>query len=414
MSPNGLSWRRIGVVIGSIVGAALLMLTATAGAATVTAGEGLPFKLPRYAYAWARVEAQPDEANRLAVWVTGEPGRYVIRVRDAAEPIQAGYGCAGGGAAESVVTCDVNVQPGSVEVVLGNRDSAVDASSLSGAVNVWGGSGDDSVMTGSGPDSFFPTRCGPNTLPFLHCDPELGDGNTGTDHVSTGVGEDSLELGNGSSEVRTGPDDDRVMVPAAPNGHDLIDLGAGKGDVADYHLRREALTYVADGLANDGAAGEHDAVLGAEFFAAGAGNDLLIGDGGTDYLFGGGGMDTLSGKDGDDVLVGEYGEGDNLGFVAGVDVTSFRYSSRTPHALNLEVGNDRVRGGRGNDHLYLDGGNDRGFGGPGADKIWGDAGRDRLLGQRGRNRLDGGPARDRCRGGSQSSVIVRCEISGFR
>ena len=391
-----------------------LAATATASAATVTASEGPLLKAPEQRYATATVEARADEANRLSIELAGEPGRYLLRVRDEAEPILAGDGCEGGGAAGAVVTCAVSVQPGSVTVVLGNGGSAIDAGPLPGAVFVWGGSGDDSVVTGSGPDAFFPTRCGPNTLPVLNCDPELGDGNTGTDRVSTGAGKDWLELGNGSSQARTGPDNDWVIATATPNGHDLIDLEDGESDVADYRLRREALTYVADDLANDGAVGEEDLVLGAEFFAAGAGDDLLVGDDGADYLFGGGGDDSLIGKDGADVLVGENGKEDNLGFIAGVDVTRFRVSYPTPLPLELVAGDDTARGGGGNDRLYLDDGDDRGFGGPGADGIWGDAGRDRLLGQRGRNRLDGGTERDRCRGGSRRSTVSRCEVTEHR
>lgn len=386
-----------------------MVLAATASAATVTASESPLLKQPQRRYATATVEARADEANRLSITLTGGPGHYLLRVHDDAEPILAGDGCEGGGAPGAVVTCAVSVQPGSVTVVLGNGGSVVDAGSFPGAVFVWGGSGDDSVATGSGPDAFFPTRCGPNAPPIVDCDPELGDGNTGSDQVSTGAGADWLELGNGSSQVRTGPDNDWVIVAAAPNGHDLIDLEEGKSDVADYRLRREALTYVADDLANDGAAGEEDAVLGAEFFAAGAGDDLLVGGGDADYLFGSGGDDLLIGKDGADVLVGEHGEEDNLEFVAGVDVTRFRASYPTPLPLELEVGGDAARGGGGNDRLYLDGGDDRGFGGLGADRIWGDAGRDRLFGQRGRNRLDGGAERDRCRGGSRRSVVLQCE-----
>lgn len=405
---SGFDWK-CSLVVGQVLGVVAMMLAATASAATVTASEGRLFKPPNQLYATATVEARADEANRLSITLTGEPGRYLLRVRDDAEPILTGKGCEGGGAAGAVVTCAVSVQPGSVTVVLGNGGSAVDVGSFPGAVFVWGGSGDDSVATGSGSDSFFPTRCGPNTLPILHCNPELGDGTTGTDRVFTGAGEDWLELGNGSSQVRTGSDSDWVIATATPNGRDLIDLQEGGSDVADYRLRHEALTYVADDLANDGAVGEEDAVLGAEFFAAGAGDDLLVGDDSADYLFGGGGDDLLIGKNGADVLVGEHGEEDNLGLVAGVDVTRFRASYPAPFTPELDVGNDTARGGEGNDRLYLDGGNDRGFAGPGADRIWGDAGRDRLLGQRGLNRLDGGADRDRCRRGSQRSIILDCE-----
>lgn len=409
MNRSSLDRKWIRLVVGPAVALAAMVLATTASAATVSAGEYPGIKAPEQRYATATVEARADEANRLSIALAAESGRYLLRVQDTAEPVLAGKGCEGGGAAGAVVTCPLSVESVSVTVILGNRGSAVDAGSFAGPLYVRGGSGDDSVVTGSGPDSFFPNRCGPDRPPIIDCDPELGDGNTGTDRISTGAGEDWLELGNGSSEVRTGPDDDWVIATAAPNGRDLIDLEAGEGDVADYRLRREPLSYIADDLANDGAAGEEDTVLGAEFFAAGAGDDLLVGDGGADYLFGGGGDDLLVGRGGADVLVGEHGEEDDLGFVAGVDVTRFRVSYPTPLPLEFRAGGDTARGGAGNDRLYLDGGDDRGFGGPGADRIWGDSGRDRLIGQRGRNRLDGGAERDLCRGGSRRSVVLRCE-----
>lgn len=73
----------------------------------------------------------------------------------------------------------------------------------------------------------------------------------------------------------------------------------------------------------------------------------LLANDGADYLFGGGGDDSLFGKDGADVLVGENGKEDNLGFIAGVDVTRFRASYPTPLPLGLEAGDDTARSGAG-------------------------------------------------------------------
>src|ERR1044072_8201329 len=94
----------------------------------------------------------------------------------------------------------------------------------------------------------------------------------------------------------------------------------GNGGSAVDRLRREALTYVADDLANDGAAGEEDAGLGAAVFAAGAGRGA--GAGGEEGAAVG--AECVAAGAGADLLVGEHGEEDNLGFVAGVDVTRFR------------------------------------------------------------------------------------------
>lgn len=391
------------------IGATTMVPAASAGAAFVTAFEEPLFKTPGARYASARVEAQRGESNRLSIVLAGEPGRYLLQIRDDAEPIQAGDGCKGGGAPGTLVSCPLTVVPGSVTVVLGNLGSAVDASSFPSGIEVWGGSGDDSVATGDGGDQFFPTRCGPNLPPLAKCDPELGDGNTGADRIATGIGRDSLILGDGPSLAFTGPGDDHVLATAAPNGPDTIDLGEGEHDVADFKLRRTGLSYTADDLANDGAPGEGDAILGAEVFASGGGGDLLIGDGDGDYLIGSGGSDLLIGEGGDDWLFGETGAGSRLNLVDGFTLNSFRYDYEKMRKLRHLAGGDKALGGLGNDQLHLDGGGDRGFGGPGADLIRGNGGRDRLFGQPGRNRVDGGAERDRCRGGGRGSVVRHCE-----
>lgn len=381
-----------------------------AEAAKVTGFEGPVFKSSGDRYASARVEAQPEEANRLSIVLTGKPGSFLLEVRDDAEPIEAGSPCEGGGAPGAVVRCPFTVEPGSVKVVLGNRGSTLDAGSFPARIEVSGGSGDDTVTTGDGVDQFFPTRCGRAVSRRFECDPELGDGNTGADRIATGSGDDSTWLGDGPSQVFTGPGNDYVLATAVPNGPDTIDLGMGEQDIASFHLRQIALSYTADGLANDGARGEGDAVLDAEIFAGGNGDDRLVGDTDGDYLVGGGGSDLLLGQGGDDWLFGETGGGSRLNLVDGFTLNAFRYDHEKMQRLRLAPGGDRARGGPGNDRLHLDGEDDRGFGGPGGDLIRGSTGQDRLFGQPGRNRIDGGPQRDRCRGGGRGSVIHHCEL----
>jgi Ca2+-binding RTX toxin-like protein len=413
----------------ALFGALSMGLIATnADAAIVTASEFDSQTLrPVGRFASAQVKAQPAEANRLSVTLGGGPGRYLLQVRDDGEAITAGSGCSGGGAVGSVVSCVLGVQPGSVTVVLGNGGATLDAGTLPGSVFVWAGAGNDSIVTGSGADAYFPTRCGPDRPPIVACDAELRDGSTGEDRILTGAGDDWAELGNGSTELRAGPDDDWAIANASANGPDTIDLEDGGHDVADYRLRQQPLTYFADELANDGESGEGDAVLNAEYFAGGNGDDLLVGDASDDLLFGASGADLLIGNAGDDWLIGEQGREDDLGFVKGVDITSFRFSYPIPGPLDVDPGADRALGGEGDDRLYLDKGSDTGYGGPGDDQLRGDAGadllygrsgrdslygsdgRDRLFGQRGVNRLDGGANRDRCRGGSRVSTLLRCE-----
>jgi Ca2+-binding RTX toxin-like protein len=409
------SGRRTWMVVPLAAAIAMSLSTTAASGATVEASEGNGPKPARYAS--LSIEAQPGEANRLSIAIGGEPGHFVVDVRDEGESIVAGAGCADGGGPGAVVHCALTLLPGVTTVVLGDRGSSLDASTLSSAVHVMGGAGNDTISTGSAEDAVFATRCGPDFF-TAGCSAAATEGPSGDDLIVTGAGTDWIAPGDGSNRVKAGADHDWLIATTTPNGADLIDLGEGVRDVADYRLRREPFTYVADDLANDGAAAEGDAILNAEFVVAGAADDRLVGDGRNDYLFGGGGDDLLVGSGGRDFLAGEYGEGDDLDSVSGIEVTRFRVSYPIPNPLSFHSGADRAFGGAGNDVLRLDGGNDTGFGGAGADLItgnlgadalFGNGGRDRLFGQRDRNRLNGGPSFDRCRLGNRASVAIRCE-----
>lgn len=391
-----------------VVGAMTMVPPAIAGAAKVTAFEEPLFKSPGVRIASVGVTAQPEEANRLSIVLTGQPGSFLVQVRDDAEPIEAGNGCEGGGGPGAVVSCSLTVVPGSTTVLLGDGGSTLEAGSFPTRIEVNGGSGDDAVTTGEGHDEFFPHRCGPELPPSVECDPKLGDGNTGTDRVTTGANIDSIWLGDGPSHVSAGPGDDWVLATAVPNGPDTIDLGEGEHDIASFYLRQTGLSYTADDLANDGAPGEGDAVLNAEVFAGGHGDDRLMGDADGDYLVGGGGADQLIGGEGNDWLFGETGGGSGLNHVDGLSLNVFRYDYEKMRNLRIAPGGDSAWGGPGSDRLHLDGGDDRGLGGPGGDLIRGSTGEDRLFGQPGRNWIDGGPQRDRCRRGGRGTVVRHC------
>ncbi len=114
-------------------------------------------------------------------------------------------------------------------------------------------------------------------------------------------------------------------------------VGGGGYDTVTYEGRTEDLSLSPDGVANDGAAGEHDNIGtdvmgvggghgadtmtgngGRNVFGGGEGDDVLAGAGGDDHLVGGSGADKLTGGDGQDLLGGEDGD-DMLDGGAGVD-----------------------------------------------------------------------------------------------
>jgi Ca2+-binding RTX toxin-like protein len=119
------------------------------------------------------------------------------------------------------------------------------------------------------------------------------DGGPGADRLSArgmpaqllgGDGADVLQGGEQSDRVYGGPGDDTLSGGAADDlleggpGRDAIAGGDG-ADSADYGARRGDLRLTLDGVANDGEAGEGDALAGdVERLVGGAGNDLLAGN----------------------------------------------------------------------------------------------------------------------------------------
>lgn len=207
--------------------------------------------------------------------------------------------------------------------------------------------------------------------------------------VSTGPGNDVVSGNGGKGTVDPfplattltiygGDNDDTLTGGAAPanlyggEGNDTFKQqaskvadamdGGGGTDVVDYSIRSAAvIVIVGDGMANDGEAGELDAVgntienvigtpaadsisavgntaAAIHVFTGGDGNDTLTGGALADILHGGKGDDTLTGGDGDDILNGNEGD-DTL--VGGADVD----------VLNGGDGDDVLRGGTGNDTL---------------------------------------------------------------
>ena len=144
--------------------------------------------------------------------------------------------------------------------------------------------------------------------------------------VSLGDGDDSLTSGVGGS-VDGGPGDDQIHTGGAFStlsggpGADLLDATASQGAAVTYADHTDGVTVRLNGVADDGAAGEGDNVLGpVTGITGGSGNDDLQAGRHASGLFGGAGNDVLTGSP----------EGDTI---------------------NAGDGNDTVAGGDGNDHL---------------------------------------------------------------
>ncbi len=327
------------------------LVPSSAGAATVqttTAGD-------THTLSFA---AAPGEQNTVTVAlapITQTPDANNYYVTDSTAPLTAGAGCSGGGAPGSTVTCSL---PKSVygctaepfcppipavsielDIDLGDGDDSVDTAGIPGGdggtgfftLTEHGGDGADSFVDGTTSTRFFP--------------------GVGADHVVGGGGTDFVSAAG-----------------EAPDGPDLFDL---RGDTHDAQVSYADATYPVqisfDDIANDGAAGEGDQLLGATYAIGGSGDDTMVA--GTEFaqLEGRAGNDTLIGGPNGDFLFGESGD-DHVRGNAGDDVIYGDLSVSTPPGNGR---NDVLSGGPGNDKVQGDHGRDKVSGGAGVDELLG-------------------------------------------
>jgi Ca2+-binding RTX toxin-like protein len=112
-------------------------------------------------------------------------------------------------------------------------------------------------------------------------------GGAGNDYVVTGEGNDFIDGGDGLDRINAGDGDNDVIGGA---GNDSLNAGRGN-DILDGNAGNDRLT-------GDG---------GDDLLIGGDGNDVLLGGKGNDTALGGNGNDNIDGYFGDDVIVG--GEG---------------------------------------------------------------------------------------------------------
>jgi hypothetical protein len=262
--------------------------------------------------------------------------------------------------------------------------------------------------------------------------------------VSLGDGDDSLTSGVGGT-VDGGPGDDEIRsggvfstLSGGP-GADLLDATGSEGAAVTYEDHTEGVTVRLNGVADDGAAGEGDNVLGpvtgitggggnddlragehASGLSGGGGDDTLTGSPEGDTINAGDGEDTLAGGDGNDHLEGGAGA-DDLGGGDGFDEASY-LGSTAPLTLTIGDGpndgaageNDDIRedvealaGGSGNDVLTGTAGPNRLIAYGGQDVLRGGAGPDELIGWDDDDELDAGPGSDRVRAGSRDRPLLK-------
>jgi len=171
-----------------------------------------------------------------------------------------------------------------VDALAGNDTIRTDAS-VTAALTLLGGDGNDRITGGRGGD-FVDAGSGDDRI------------NTrgGADFVDAGAGNDVIVLSSGDDAAIAGDGSDSV---SGGSGNDYID-GEGGNDVLKGGSGYNVI-YGGDG---------DDAISGGalrDYMDGGPGNDRLSGAGGNDALFGGLGSDLLAGGAGSDALAGGDG-----------------------------------------------------------------------------------------------------------
>ena len=196
----------------------------------------------------------------------------------------------------------------------------------------------------------------------------LGDGDDRFDDalpdvevvVHGGLGDDLIETRTGDYGLLSGGDgDDDIRAGRLDPGPMVGGAGADRmqGGTVSYAGRSAGVSVTEDGIANDGAPGEGDNVVGVHEINGGEGGDTLSGTDGRDALDGGGGDDDLEGRAGPDALVGGGGA-DTLAGGAGNDTLSgYTFlnlddaGADGPGTLDGGPGADTVRGGPADDTI---------------------------------------------------------------
>jgi Ca2+-binding RTX toxin-like protein len=233
------------------------------------------------------------------------------------------------------------------------------ATSATPDVSLLGGNGSDTLVGGGGEDDL--EGGGDNDVIVGNAGGDAVYGGGGADDSRGGDQGDYFYGGGGNDVFNGGAGNDYFYAESGADGADRFFGGSGSYDDMSYYSRSTKVVADLDGVADDGAVGEHDLVgKDVEELEGGDANDVLTGSGGDNYLDGNGGADLLKGGDGDDNLYGDDGNdtlrgGDGEDGLTGAQDNDVLYGDAGDDGLysdNTLDGDDDFHGGTGIDSLY--------------------------------------------------------------
>jgi Ca2+-binding RTX toxin-like protein len=284
----------------ALLGAAIALGAASAAdAATVSvAGDTAVFR------------AAPGEANDVRLGEYAPGSLYTLGVTDTGAPLKAGRGCQQVDA-HSAVCGD----PRYVVVEAGNGDDRVREESSSRVVTLRGGTGNDTVHSGSriGKSPVLVGGPGEDTL-------SVNNNGDGLPLIYGGTGDDSLTIGeNGGGRLYGEQGDDRLYLYSSFYREARLEGGKGDDTYGFRYWRASTLGLIVPGRGLDtlDQSSWGFSYLGLELAACPGcveraigtpGDDVMTGDEGDQAILGGDGQDILDGAGGSDFISGQGGD----------------------------------------------------------------------------------------------------------
>jgi Ca2+-binding RTX toxin-like protein len=216
-------------------------------------------------------------------------------------------------------------------------------------------------------------------------------GNDGADrfNATLATGPTTIQGGSGNDTLLGGTGTDIVQITGASV---VATDGSASGEGDDTFSSIEGMILVANGSGSTIDASTFSAgpvtIIGsggADTLAGGTGNDLILAGGGGDSISGGAGNDLMSGGAGPDIISGDNGDDTIIGG-RGRDSLS---GGSDGDEISGGGGPDTIGGNAGDDRIRGNGGRDDIDGGDGADTLLGSSGRDLLVGGLGADSLNG-------------------------
>lgn len=204
-----------------------------------------------------------------------------------------------------------------------------------------GGAGNDTLLGGSGAETFTPGPGDDIVYAFAGADRIVWNAADGNDFIDGGDGADTVETnGNGDAEAFTAiANGARVRFDRVSPAASFLDIGGVESLVVNMKGGNDSFSAIGNlaaliALTVDGGSGD-DTLLGsngADVLTGAGGNDILDGNQGADSLVGGSGNDTIQWDpgDGSDVVEGQDGadtlqfNGSNIGEIFDVSANGAR------------------------------------------------------------------------------------------